>query len=104
MAKLTFDEVMQRLADERPVRREDVRASVLRRKVWVYGHGQPGCLYDYGPCYSRTKKDAVEELCWIADIGEGVPRGMRAALLRDGTFWDDCTRYELSQDTLASLL
>ena len=56
--KLTFDRVMELLGDERYVTFDRVRARDLKRRVWVYGWGQPGCLYDAGPFCATTKRDA----------------------------------------------
>ena len=101
----TRDAVLQALADERYVRRADVAAHVLRMKVWVYGAGQPGCLYDSGPYYSPTKAGAIRDLVSMADDGEsGEPRGMLTALRRNHSATHAHWRFELSQDTLGSLL
>lgn len=101
----TLSAVLELLADGRAVKRSDVAARVLRRRIYVTGSGQPGCLYDSGPDYHATKKAAVDSLVWLADDGEGTPRGMRAALLREGRYIDaNGVRYEVSQDALGSVL
>lgn len=101
----TRDAVLQALADDRHVRASEVSAHVLRMKVWVYGAGQPGCLYDSGPYYSPTKEAAICDLVSMADDGEsGEPRGMLAELRRNHSATHGHWHFELSQDTLASLL
>jgi hypothetical protein len=105
MRKLTFDEAMQRLADERPVNRSEVKASALARRIWVAGAGSPGCLYDSGPYYSATKRDAIETLAFIADDGEsGTPRGLVTALRAGYSFSHNGWVYEVSRDTLGGVL
>jgi hypothetical protein len=91
--------------DHKPLTRADVAARVLNCKIWVSGSGQPGCLYDYGPNYSRTREQAIEDMCFVADSETGVPRGMKTALRRYGSFTDSRgVQYEVSQDTLGSVL
>jgi len=105
MPKLTFDEVMQRLADDRAVSRDEVSARALARHVWVAGAGSPGCLYDSGPYYSARKTDAIETLAFIADDGEsGTPRGLVTALRERGSFSHKGWIYEVSQTTLRDVL
>jgi len=94
---MLLEEVLDRLADDLTVDRADVPGHLLKQKVWVAGLGQPGCLYDGGPYYCRSKRQAIELLLDIADNGEGAPRGMRAALERDGVFFNKYFRAEISQ-------
>ena len=84
MAKMTFDEVMERLADERPVDASDVRADALRRRVWVAEWHLPGCLSE-SRAVCTTKRDALESALSLAEGADGSPRGMRADLLRYGS-------------------
>lgn len=100
----TLDDVLQALADDRPVSRDDVAARVLNRKVWVYGAGSPGCLYDSGPYYTDSKRNAVACLVELADNGEGTPRGVVTELRRSHCSYRNGWRYELSQDTLGGIL
>lgn len=59
MSKLTFDEALQYLAEERPLNSEEVQARALNRKVWIAAWGLPGCLYESFSVLSR-KADAIE--------------------------------------------
>jgi len=44
MPKLTFDEALQAINDERFVCSADVQARALRRRIWVAEWHLPGCL------------------------------------------------------------
>lgn len=100
----TRADVLQALADGRIVDREEVSPRALRARVWVSGSGSPGCLYDYGPNYSASAADAVADLLFVADTGEGAPRGLRAELMRNGSAYRDGICYEVSADTLGGVL
>lgn len=93
---------LERINDGWPVKCDEVSQRVMDSKVWVYGSGSPGCLYDNGPNYATSCREAIDSLCFCADDGEsGVPRGMKAALRAFGSFTDATgTRYEVSQHTL----
>jgi len=83
MPKLTFDEALQRIDDECSVRRNDVQARALRRRIWVAEWHLPGCLSEsFSVCL--TKRDAIESALSMAEGAEGAPRGMRADLQRYG--------------------
>jgi len=86
MKKLTFDEAMERIADDRPVKREDVQERALNRTVWRASNGIPGCLDDSFGLY-ETKRDAADSLIdSFRHTGDmAVPRGMVRALLGPGT-------------------
>ena len=79
MAKLNFDEALERLNDERCLDSSDVQARALNRVVWVAEWHIPGCMSE-SQCFSLTKSDAIESALSMADS----PRGMRADLLRWG--------------------
>jgi hypothetical protein len=100
----TLSAVLDALNDGRIVKRDEVSARVLGARVYISGSGMPGCLYDYGPNYSRTKTAAIEDLLFAADSDEGAPRGMATALRRYGSFSHGYMRYEVSRDTLESVL
>jgi hypothetical protein len=106
MAKYkTLDSVLEALANDRAVSKSDVSARVLRCKIWISGSGQPGCLYDYGPNYHRSKADAIADMAFVADNGEdGIPRGIVTGLRHDHSFYHCGIHYEISQDTLGSVL
>lgn len=83
MSKLTFDDALQLINDERRVSRDDVLASALRRTVWVAEWHLPGCLSESsGVCL--TKRDAIESCLSMAEGEDGAPRGMSSDLRRFG--------------------
>ena len=83
MAKLTFDEALERINEERPMRYQEVQAKALNRKVWVAEWHLPGCLSEsFAVC--TTKVDAVA--CALDFMGEEAPRGARKALISQGFF------------------
>lgn len=101
MPKLTFDEALERINDEQPIERADVTASALRRKVWQSANGNPGCMYDSSGV-NMTKADAIASCVQIA--GEDEKRGMKAALARDGVWYDENGyMYRVDQMTLDDL-
>ena len=79
--KLTFDEAMERVYEERSIDRSEVLASALSRKVWVMHYSAPGCLPDYTN-YSMTRADAISGA--IELYADDAPRGFATALRRDG--------------------
>lgn len=85
MSKFTFDDVIERLNDQRSVDAKDVRADALRRMVWVAEWHIPGCLSEsWAVCL--TKEDAIRCALDWADCDDGAPRGMVTALRRSGRF------------------
>lgn len=81
--KLTFDEALQDIGDERYPDASDVQARALRRKVWVYEWHLPGCISEsWG--VALTKGDAIECALSMAEGAEGPPRGMRTDLVKHG--------------------
>lgn len=83
--KLTFDEAMQRVNDERYLQAKHVRADALRRKVWIAEWHIPGCMSE-SRSYCTTKADAINAACSMAESEDGAPRGMRTALRLSGRF------------------
>lgn len=83
MPKLTFDDVMEMIAEERQIDRANVSAKALQRTVWVAEWHVPGCLSE-SRSYCTTKKDAIESALMMADS----PRGMKTSLQKYGRF--DC--------------
>ena len=84
--KLTFDEALQRINDERRVYAHEVLASALRRKVWVAEWHIPGCLSE-SRGYYLTKEDAIQGGLDFADSDfDPLPKGMKTALRRDHFF------------------
>ena len=108
MTKLTFDEAMERLGDERTVDWHDVQARALSRKIWVSGNGSPGCLYDNGPNYHATKADAIASCAFTAEWNDDSPnpyRGLVTALRKYHGFTADTgERFSISQTTLRDVL
>lgn len=85
MAKLTFDEALQLIADERPVHQGDVLAAALKRKVWIAEWHLPGCLSE-SRTVCTTKADAIDSALFFAEDENGPPRGMKRALQNVGYF------------------
>lgn len=83
MSKLTFDEALERINEERHVSHDDVRADALRRVVWVAEWHLPGCMSE-SRSYCLTKHDAIESALSMAEDSDGPPRGMLADLRRYG--------------------
>jgi hypothetical protein len=98
---LTYDEVLEHLAEQRLVVASDVYASALNRIVWVSGNGSPGCLYDNGPNYSRTKKDAIDSLAFIFDHERGCITELRRYHSWTAESGERC---EISRHTLREIL
>lgn len=106
MPKLTFDEALQAINDDRCISRTDVRADALRRYVWLYDSHFPGCLSE-SRGIARTKRDAIESCLDLADDGENGPaRGMRTALDRFGNFStpNELIIYSIERVTLRDIL
>lgn len=104
MAKLTFDEAMERINDQRIVHASDVLASALNRVVWVAEWHYPGCLSE-SQNYCTSKKDAIASACFYYDDSEnGIPRGMATSLRKHGRFDKDGTICQVYKLTLADLL
>lgn len=83
MPKLTFDEALERINDQRSVSADDVQARALQRKVWVAEWHLPGCLSEsFSICL--TKREAIGAALSMAEGADGAPRGMRADLERTG--------------------
>lgn len=109
--KLTFDEALERLNEQRAVDAENVQAAALRRHVWINANGLPGCMYD-SIGYNVTKADAIESALQIADTdgmnGQCAPRGLKTNLSARGTnnAWVDETGYlyKVKRVTLGELL
>lgn len=100
----TRDDALQAINDGVRVKPDDCHPRVLRARVWISGAGSPGCLYDSGPNYHASRADAIEDCLFIADSGEGAPRGMRASLRRYGSAYANGWRYEIGPDTLGGIL
>jgi len=79
MAKLTFDEALDRINDERSIRASEIQARALQRVVWVAEWHLPGCLSEsFSVCL--TKREAIDCALSMAD----KPRGMLTDLKRYG--------------------
>jgi hypothetical protein len=84
MSKLTFDDVMEMIGDERMVDRSDVLASALNRTVWVAEWHIPGCMSE-SRSYCVSKKDAISCALSMANDENGN-RGMITSLRKYGRF------------------
>ena len=100
MSKLTFDEVVDMINSEIQIDREDVKASVLKRKVWINANGLPGCMYDHQGT-NMTKADAIESCKLIADE---YPRGFVTNLRKYGGASIDGYRYNVYRATIDELI
>ena len=77
---LSFEEVIEKLQEERVVRAEEVPASVRERKIWVAEWHFPGCLSE-SQAICLSKKEAIDAACSYAEDEFGdPPRGMKTAL------------------------
>lgn len=104
MAKLTFDEAMERLNDQRYIKASDVLASALSRKVWLAEWHYPGCLSE-SQNICTSKEDAIESACFYYDDSEnGIPRGMITSLRKYGRFDKNGTICQVYKLTLADIL
>lgn len=101
----TLSEFIDRVDDGRPMRAAHVAPRVLRCRVWLAAECLPGCLPDWSQICT-SKADAVAALVWLLDHGDstGAPRGMRAALVRDGIFRHAGFVYSVEQLTINDLL
>lgn len=98
---LTFDEVMERLAEDRRIDQSQVPARVQRRKVWLAQNGMPGCMPNSSNV-CKTKADAVA-VCWQIAYPD-APRGFKTALERTGAADCEGERYTVERMTLADFL
>ena len=81
--KLTFDEAIERINNERSIDASEVQARALRRYVWIAEWHFPGCLSE-SRTYCLTKSNAIESALDFASGEDGPPRGMLADLQRYG--------------------
>ena len=75
--KLTFDEALQAINDQRNVDGNEVQARALQRKVWIAEWHIPGCLSEsFDVCLTRASAiESALEFC-------GHVRGAKADLQR----------------------
>jgi len=104
MNKLTFDQALERIGDERSIERADVLASALKRKIWCGSWHAPGCMSDHNwTCETRAGCIDVA----IQLYAEDAPRGFISALKRDGIAGTDAQGYyrvSIERNTLADIL
>lgn len=61
---------------------------MAKQHHYVYGSGQPGCMYDYGPHHSPTLRDALDDLSdTFRDLPKSALRRMRGDLRRTGVHY-----------------
>lgn len=83
MAKLNFDEALERIGDERRISADEVQARALRRVVWIAEWHIPGCLSEsFSVCL--TKREAIETALSMAEGADGPPSGMATDLRKHG--------------------
>jgi len=97
MTKLTFDEALEALGDERRIKAEDVLASALKRKVWIAEWHIPGCLPE-SSTICTSKADAIQQARSYADGTEA--RGMATALRKHGFFQHKTEMYGYVNTTI----
>lgn len=81
--KLTFDDALQLINEERSINYDDVQARALSQYLWVSEWHFPGCMSE-SRGYSLTKNDAIENCLSMASGADGPPRGMATDLRRYG--------------------
>jgi hypothetical protein len=81
--KLSFDEAMERIGDERSIDRDEVQTRALQRYIWIAEWHFPGCLSE-SRSYCLTKADAIESALDFASGENGPPHGMLSDLRRYG--------------------
>lgn len=79
MPKLTFEQALERIANDQPTRAEAISASALRRKVWLLQYSAPGCLADHSEVHT-TKGAALESARML--YADDAMRGFMACLKR----------------------
>lgn len=77
--KITFDEALQLINDERCVDWRNVQARALSRYIWIAEWHLPGCISE-SRGYCLTKADAIENCLSMASGADGPPRGMATDL------------------------
>lgn len=90
--KLTFDEVMEKISDERMVDINHVSAKALQRKVWIAEWHIPGCVSE-SRMHCTTKKEAIDCALSMANDEEKGNRGMKSSLQKYGRFDNDTKMY-----------
>lgn len=117
----TRDAVLDAINEERFVKADDVAPNILRAKVWCYGGGFPGCLYESGPHYAATKADAISGLIemieWELDADaqleesehsdadcERILKDARESFAEYGAYGYGNWIYELSENTIGGVL
>lgn len=73
--KLTFNDALQLINDERYVDADNVQSRALSRYLWVSEWHLPGCMSE-SRGYCLTKNDAIENCLSMAEGADGPPRGM----------------------------
>jgi len=79
MTKLTFDEALDAISDERSIDANEVQARALQRTIWVAEWHIPGCLSEsFSVCLTRA--DAIRQALEFC----GHVRGAKSDLQRYG--------------------
>jgi hypothetical protein len=73
--KLTFDDALELINNERSIDASDVQARALQRHIWIAEWHLPGCLSE-SRSYCLTKNGAIESALFMAEGADGPPRGM----------------------------
>ena len=73
--KLTFDDALELINNERSIDASDVQARALNQYLWVSEWHLPGYMSE-SRGYSLTKNDAIKNCLSMASGADGPPRGM----------------------------
>lgn len=104
MKKLNFDEVLEKLANDRSVRDDEVLERAKSRRVVVASNGLPGCLSDSFAIYT-TKADAIDHFVHMFNCSdEPMPAGMKTGLKKFGRFVKDGYIYRIEEQSLRDML
>lgn len=101
MPKLTFNQALERINDGHAIARAEIRASALRRRVYLLTYCAPGCLPDNCAVFV-SRQDALD--CARDLYADDAPRGFMRRLRyenvapadSEGHYW-----VEISRQTLA---
>lgn len=107
-SKFSFADTLTLINEGRHVSADQIKASALKRKVWVAEWHLPGCLSE-SRAYCLTKADAIDSACSMAEGEDGIPRGMKTSLRKYGRFDSDSPMFgrcinTVECHTLADLL
>ena len=104
MSKLSFDDALQMVAEDRCVSADKIQARALKRTVWLMLYSAPGCMPDHRDV-CRTRSEAIETAINI--YADDAPKGFRTRLRKYGIAATDPGNYyrvEIVRTTLGDIL